>query len=133
MQDTKNRPRKRLYESRWFRISMISFGIVGLVFFEGFQYYFGDQGDPEATQWIMSAVIVKKAVGEIKSLERVRPFSKTTFEFGGPRRGRLHYLVHGTHTDVDLLVSWHQGDKDAKPVVDKVQWIDTKGFDTIWP
>jgi len=128
-----NAPRKRLYEIRWLRYSVVAVGVIFLVWFEGVWHFVVKQADPAATRWIRGATIVKKAVGDIDSLELIRSYSSVSFNADGNRSGRLHYRVHGTHSDVDLLVSWHRYHQDTEPVVDKVQWIDTKGFDTIWP
>jgi len=123
---------KRLYERRWLWIVVASLAAIGGISAAVSWRISVKIADPVAQEWIRSALIVRATAGEIKSIEVARIWSKTSSGFHGVKAGRIHYVVHGTKEDLDLLVLWSKKTPDAVPTVDKVQWIDKKGFDTIW-
>lgn len=89
--------------------------------------------EPYLSQWITSAAVVKKFGGEMKSIEVVRSYSRIDDLLAARKSGRVHFLFHGTRYDLDLLVYWHRDENARQPVVDKLQMLDTRGFETIWP
>lgn len=129
---TSERPR-RLHEHRWLWIVVVSLAALGGVFAEISWRVSAKIAGPIASQWIRSSPIVRKTAGDIKSMEVARSWSKAGLAFSREKMGRLHYVVHGSRDDLDLLVYWSRKSSDACPTVDKVQWIDARGFDTIWP
>jgi hypothetical protein len=129
---TNGRP-KRLYERRWLWIIVLTLGGLGGICAESFWRISVKRVDPVASQWIRASPLVRNMAGSIKSLEIARSWTTTDLGFDGNWSGRLHYIVHGSKDDLDLLILWHQKATDTTPAIDKVQWIDTHGFDTIWP
>jgi hypothetical protein len=126
-------PRKPFYRRRWFLAVIILSGALGGTVAE-FGWRRGTRiADPVALQWIKSSPFVRNYVGEIRTISVSRTWSEVDFGIIGETTGRTHYLVHGSKDDLDLLVSWRSRSSDGTPAVVKVQWIDTKGFDTIWP
>ena len=124
---------KRLYQSRWFWIVVGAAGVFGAGGFEVIWRSELNAVDPVASQWIKNAPIVRKLAGEVRSLETLRTWSNIYWGLGGEKTGRLHYLVHGSKDDLDLMILWRQKTDANSPIVEKVQWIDARGFDTIWP
>jgi hypothetical protein len=130
MSDKSPRP---FFLRRWFLIGAVSLAITG-----GAVAEFGLRdgvkiAGPAAEDWIQHSPIVRSTAGDIRSLSIARSRSNFSYHFDGTKSGRIHYIVHGSKEDLDLFVLWEEKPHNTAPKIIKVQWIDTKGFDTIWP
>jgi hypothetical protein len=125
--------RSRLYQRRWVLIVLVVCGLATAGFYEFSIRRAETKVGPVAVGWIRTAPLVRRFVGDVASVESDRSLSRVTWDLDGAASGRLHYLVRGSKGELDLFVLWRQKTSDASPIIEKVQWQDTRGFETIWP
>ncbi len=133
MNDTKQNLARTLFVRKpWFIAAMV-IGICGGVAAEVMLRLAASAVEPVATQWIKASPFVRKVIGDFQSAKTARTYTKGDWGFDGPHAGRQHYNVSGSKGDLDLLVYWEKVPGTTSPKIVKVQMIDTRGFDTIWP
>ena len=109
--------------------------VIGIL---GFEYIWRSQvvGGPQALS-IVSDIrrndVVRRIVGDVISADFLRTGSKADFGlFGSEDRGRYRYLVKGSKTSLDIIVTWHAQSRSSEVVVDKIESIKDWQKETIW-
>jgi hypothetical protein len=113
-------------------LPICAIGIIGFEFIWRTRVIGGHEAQDIALA-IRSNDAVKRVVGDVISTDFVRLGSKADFGlFGSEDRGRYRYIVKGTKTRMDVLVTWHAKSRKSDVIVDKIESMENWQTETIW-